>query len=95
MTWFLLAHLRTPEFFDKAETEFKKALRREPQKRSGLNYYGYMLGDSAFVSMKPSHSSSARLQRALQRRVSGQPRLGLFQAEQTQRWPKPHCVKAA
>jgi tetratricopeptide (TPR) repeat protein len=46
MTWFLLGAIyERQKFFDKAETEFKKALAVNPKSASVLNYYGYMLGD--------------------------------------------------
>jgi tetratricopeptide (TPR) repeat protein len=46
MTWFLLGAIyERQKFFDKAETEFKKALEVNPKSASVLNYYGYMLGD--------------------------------------------------
>ena len=53
MTWFLLGAIyERQKFFDKAEVEFKKALAVNPKSASVLNYYGYMLGDWAFVSTK-------------------------------------------
>ena len=46
MTWFLLGAIyERQKFFDKAETEFKKALAVNPKSAAVLNYYGYMLGD--------------------------------------------------
>ena len=46
MTWFLLGAIyERQKFFDKAETEFKKALAVNPKSAPVLNYYGYMLGD--------------------------------------------------
>ena len=46
MTWFLLGAIyERQKFFDKAETEFKKALAVNPKSGAVLNYYGYMLGD--------------------------------------------------
>ncbi|PYU08792.1 MAG: hypothetical protein DMG34_01040 [Acidobacteria bacterium] len=46
MTWFLLGAIyERQKFFDKAETEFKKALAANPKNAPVLNYYGYMLGD--------------------------------------------------
>jgi tetratricopeptide (TPR) repeat protein len=46
MTWFLLGAIyERQKFFDKAETEFKKALAVNPKNAPVLNYYGYMLGD--------------------------------------------------
>ena len=46
MVWFLLGAIyERQKFFDKAETEFKKALDVNPKSAAVLNYYGYMLGD--------------------------------------------------
>ena len=46
MTWFLLGAIyERQKFFDRAETEFKKALAVNPKSAAVLNYYGYMLGD--------------------------------------------------
>jgi tetratricopeptide (TPR) repeat protein len=46
MVWFVLGAIyERQKFFDRAETEFKKALAVNPKSGSVLNYYGYMLGD--------------------------------------------------
>lgn len=46
MVWFLLGAIyERQKLFDRAETEFKKALAVNPRNASVLNYYGYMLGD--------------------------------------------------
>jgi Flp pilus assembly protein TadD len=46
MVWFLLGAIyERQKFYDRAETEFKKALDVNPRNAPVLNYYGYMLGD--------------------------------------------------
>jgi tetratricopeptide (TPR) repeat protein len=46
MVWFLLGAIyERQKFYDRAETEFKKALEVNPRNAPVLNYYGYMLGD--------------------------------------------------
>jgi tetratricopeptide (TPR) repeat protein len=46
MVWFVLGAIyERQKFFDRAESEFKKALAVNPKSGSVLNYYGYMLGD--------------------------------------------------
>ena len=46
MVWFLLGAIyERQKMFDRAETEFKKALAVNPRNAPVLNYYGYMLGD--------------------------------------------------
>jgi Flp pilus assembly protein TadD len=46
MVWFLLGAIyERQKFYDRAETEFKKALDANPRNAPVLNYYGYMLGD--------------------------------------------------
>jgi Flp pilus assembly protein TadD len=46
MVWFLLGAIyERQKFYDRAETEFKKALDVNPRNGPVLNYYGYMLGD--------------------------------------------------
>ena len=46
MVWFLLGAIyERQKFYDRAETEFKKALDVNPRNAAVLNYYGYMLGD--------------------------------------------------
>jgi Flp pilus assembly protein TadD len=46
MVWFLLGAIyERQKFYDRAETEFKKALDVNPKNAPVLNYYGYMLGD--------------------------------------------------
>ncbi len=46
MVWFLLGAIyERQKFYDRAETEFKKALEANPRNAPVLNYYGYMLGD--------------------------------------------------
>ncbi len=62
MTWFLLGAIyERQKFFDKAETEFKKALAVNPKSAAVLNYYGYMLGDLG-IRLDEAHSL---VQRAL------------------------------
>ncbi len=46
MVWFLLGAIyERQKSYDRAETEFKKALDVNPRNAPVLNYYGYMLGD--------------------------------------------------
>ncbi len=46
MVWFLLGAIyERQKFYDRAETEFQKALHVNPRNAPVLNYYGYMLGD--------------------------------------------------
>jgi tetratricopeptide (TPR) repeat protein len=46
MVWFLLGAIyERQKMYDRAETEFKKALAVNPRNAPVLNYYGYMLGD--------------------------------------------------
>jgi len=46
MAWYFLGSIyEHQKFFDKAETEFKKALAVNPKSAAVLNYYGYMLSD--------------------------------------------------
>jgi len=51
--WFLLGAIyERQKFFDKAEEQFKKVLAVNPKNAPVLNYYGYMLGDLGFGSMR-------------------------------------------
>ena len=85
MTGFLLgAIFERQKKYDQAEEEFRKVLDANPRNSSTLNYYGYMLADRGIRL----EEATDLIKRALaedpeQRGLSGQPGLGLLQAEQT------------